>query len=158
MSRSLTSKVKFYLIFNMASCPTHNFCLLWHCHIIFDTWIYQHEMSRIFLIPTRRSRLTCIRHIYLWIFDIASCSDHTLFVLSYSHTIFGTCVYHYLTVCHTNSWTFVWSWSLTLISKLCFHNDCLDEITFAHNCNICIIIGRSLLKRFLIEQFLCHEC
>ena len=28
---------------NMASCPTSNFCLLWHWHIIFDTWVYHYE-------------------------------------------------------------------------------------------------------------------
>ena len=29
-----------YRIFDKSSCPTCNFCLLWHWHIIFSTWVW----------------------------------------------------------------------------------------------------------------------
>ena len=29
---------------DMSSCPTCNFCLFWHWHVIFHTWVFQNEI------------------------------------------------------------------------------------------------------------------
>ena len=32
-----------YRVFDMFSCPAHNFFMVWHWHTIFRTWMYHHE-------------------------------------------------------------------------------------------------------------------
>ena len=75
----------------MASCPTLNFCLLWHWHIISGTWVY---LSRIFMISIRRWPLTS------W----SNLEGLDIFVHSHSQTIFGTWVCHHRMICHIQSW------------------------------------------------------
>mgnify|MGYP003686137055 CR=1 FL=1 len=79
-----------YKVFDKSSCPTHNFCLLWHQHTIMSTWVYQHErICRVY---------SCVDlwpqgQIY-WVFNIALCLGH----------ISGTWMHHHKIMCHIHSW------------------------------------------------------
>ena len=89
----------------MTSCPTCNFCYLWHWHTIFGTLVYHHE------------RMCQVRswswyYVDLWsqgqiyrVYDKALCSDFSFFVLWHSNTLFGTWVYHHGTMWCVHSWT-----------------------------------------------------
>ena len=82
--------------FVMSSCSTCNFCLLWHWHTIFGTWVYHHDPNTIL---TFDLKVKFIR------FDTALCSGLSFFVLWHSHTLFGTLLYHHGTMCCVHSWT-----------------------------------------------------
>ena len=81
-------------VFDMSTCPTHNFCLVGFWQTIFSTWVYHH------------GRMCCVYSwsqydVGLWpkcqiyrIIDMPLCLGHSFSVLLQSHTTSGTWVYH----------------------------------------------------------------
>ena len=93
-----------FIVYFVSSFPTRNFCLLWHWHTIFGTWVFRHE------------RMCCV-HSWSWyvvdywpqgqiymVYDMAMCSCRSFFVLWHIHTLFGTWVYHHCTMSRVHSW------------------------------------------------------
>ena len=73
----------------MATCPSSNFCLLWHWHIMFDAWVYHYKMMLRVLSWSRYViDLWPQYEIYL-VFNMVPCLSHSFFVLRNSHTVFG---------------------------------------------------------------------
>ena len=112
----------------MFSCPTLNFCLLWHWHTILGTWVYHHE------------NMYCV---HLWscndidhwpqgqiyrVYDMALCSGH-------SFLFFDVVILFGMTVWYDVSRTFmtsVWPWPLTSISIFYFHMNLSQARTSLH--------------------------
>ena len=96
------------------------FCLLWHWHTIFGTWVYHHErMCQVHSWSWYNIDLWLQGQIYR-VYDMSLCSGLSFFVLWYGYTLFGTWVYHHSTL-WVHSWT-LWPWPSTSISKLYFHH------------------------------------
>ena len=85
-------------------CPTRNFCVLWHWHIIFGTWVYRHEMMCYVHSWSWYNIDLCLQGQIYRVYDMALCSSHSFLVLWNSHMMFGTWVYHHGTMCRVYSW------------------------------------------------------
>ena len=123
---------EFYRGFDMSLCPTHNFCLLWHMHTIFGTWVYYHErMCWIYSWSQYNVDLWPQGQIYKD-FDMALCLGTVFFVYWHSPTISGTLVCYHRIKCHIHLWPL---YDLDLWPQYQYYiftmNFCIGKIVFA---------------------------
>ena len=100
----LWSQGQIYRVFDMFSCPAHNFFMVWQWLTIFGTWMYHHEtMCHVHSWSRYDLELWPQGQIYR-VFDMFSCPAHKFFLDWHWLTILGTWMYHHQTMCRVHSW------------------------------------------------------
>ena len=105
----------------MSSSRTCNFCLLWHWHTIFGTWVYHNErMCQVHSWSWYDIKLWSQGQIYR-VNDMVLCLGLRFFIFWHSHTLFGTWVYHHGMKCCIHEWT-LYDLDIWPLSKSYFHH------------------------------------